>query len=73
MNQPMTDQELATYLRLTPEEAAIALPKISPERRAVYERMAVIEGEVDLWQRGLGRRPKGVIVLRRGEVEEWWR
>lgn len=36
---PMTDVELAAYLHLTEKEAEILLPRMKPERRAVYDRM----------------------------------
>ena len=58
----MTDAELTAYLHLTPEQAAIVLPKLSPARRAVYDRMKQLEIEVDLWTDGLGPKPAGVLI-----------
>ena len=49
----MTDAELAGYLHLTPEEAAIVLPKLTPARRALYDRMRQVELETALWQMAL--------------------
>lgn len=58
----MTDEELARYLNLTPDEAAIVIPKLSPERRATYERMRQVEAEAELWAAGLGPKPDGVLL-----------
>lgn len=53
----MDDASLAAFLNLTEEEAAIIIPSLTPAKRAVYERMA--EVEVDL---NMGVIPEGVIV-----------
>jgi hypothetical protein len=58
----MTDAQLAAYLHLTPEEAAIVIPKLTPERRALYDRMQQVEIEAGLWCDGLGEKPKGVLI-----------
>lgn len=58
----MTDQELAEYLHLTPAEAAIVIPKLSPAKRAVYDRMKQVEIEAALWADGLGPKPTGVLI-----------
>lgn len=58
----MTDAELADYLHLSPEEAAIVLPQLTAERRAVYARMKQVELEAALWNEGLGPKPVGVLV-----------
>lgn len=58
----MTDAELAEYLHLTPEEAAIVIPKLTPGKRAVYERMKQVEMEAALWVNGLGPKPTGVLI-----------
>jgi len=59
----MTDRQLAVYLNILDwnnwEEAIKAL---SAERRAVFDRMADLEIEIDLWSQGLGPKPKGVLV-----------
>jgi hypothetical protein len=58
----MTDEELTAYLHLTPAEAAIVLPKLTPERRALYARMKQVEVDAILWMQGLGPRPAGVLI-----------
>lgn len=59
----MTDEQLAQYLNIQDwpnwQEAITA---ISPERRASFERMAQLEIEIDLWSKGLGPKPKGVLI-----------
>lgn len=58
----MNDAELAEYLHLTPAEAAIVIPKLTPEKRAVYDRMKQVEIEAALWAEGLGPKPTGVLI-----------
>ncbi len=58
----MNDDELAEYLHLSPEHAALVIPKLSPARRAVYERMKLVEFETELWIAGLGSKPQGVLI-----------
>ncbi len=58
----MTDEQLANYLHLTPAEATIVLPKLTPEKRAVYDRMLRVEVEAKLWMDGLGPKPQGVLL-----------
>jgi hypothetical protein len=58
----LNDTELAAYLHLSPEQAAIVLPKLSPERRALYDRMMEVEIEAALWVVGLGPKPTGVLI-----------
>lgn len=58
----MTDEQLARYLNLTAAEAAIVLPKLSPEHRASYERMQQVEIELDLWMAGLGPCPQDILI-----------
>lgn len=60
----MSDAELGAFLGLTPAEAVIAVPKITPEKRALYERMADVYLELQLWEACLGPKPQGVIVCR---------
>lgn len=59
---PMTDQELAEYLHLSADEAAIVIPKLTPAKRAVYDRMKQVEIEAALWVEGLGPKPEGVLI-----------
>jgi hypothetical protein len=58
----MTDEELTAFLHITPEEAAIVLPKLSPERRRLFDRMRAVEFEDELWMAGLGPKPTGVLL-----------
>jgi hypothetical protein len=58
----MTDEQLTAYLHLTPAESEIVIPKLSPQRRATYERMASLETEIFLWQNGLGPKPTDVLM-----------
>jgi hypothetical protein len=58
----MTDDELQEYLHLTPTEAMIVIPKLTPQRRAVYDRMKQVEIDVTLWTEGLGPKPQGVLI-----------
>lgn len=59
----MTDEQLAAYLGLTldPNRDQI-MANLTPEARAMYERMAQVETEIGLWQQGLGPKPTGVIT-----------
>jgi len=60
----MTDEEMATFLGLSAEEEnRVGFVKgLSPEKRALFERMATLETEVKLWQDGLGPKPAGVLI-----------
>lgn len=58
----MTDDELTKFLHLSPADAAIVIPKLTPQRRAVYDRMAALETEIFLWQNGLGPKPNNVLM-----------
>lgn len=58
----MTDAELAEYLHLSAADAAIIIPKITPEKRALYVRMQEVEREATLWVEGLGPKPQGVLL-----------
>jgi hypothetical protein len=60
----VTDDEMATFLGLKPEEEKrIEFVKLlSPEKRALFERMATLEIELKLWQDGLGPKPPGVLI-----------
>ena len=55
----MTDAELTKYLGFKPEDdqmkVARFIAELSPERRALYDRMY----EVDLWTAGVGPKPRG--------------
>lgn len=58
----MTDAELVEYLNLTAAEAAIVIPKLKPETRALYDRMKEVEIEAALWVDGMGPKPQGVLI-----------
>lgn len=60
----MTDEEMAKFLGLTlEEEKHVEFVKgLSPEKRALFERMANLEIELKLWQDGLGPKPQGVLI-----------
>jgi hypothetical protein len=62
MEGAVTDSEMARYLNLTADEAAIIMPSLTPERRALYERMHQVEIEAALWVQGLGPKPAGVLL-----------
>ncbi len=67
----MTDAELQVYLGIAGKEGADKImASITPEKRALYESMAAVETEIELWQLGLAPKPVGVIVCgcgRRGQ------
>lgn len=60
----MTDDELATFCGLAADDPLRGkfIATLSPDRRALFERMATIEVEVDLWQAGLAPKPAGVLI-----------
>lgn len=59
----MTDAELLEYLGLPdgPDEQAF-IANLSATHRATYERMHEVEGDIKLWQEGVGPKPTGVIL-----------
>jgi hypothetical protein len=73
----MTDEEMATFCGLSPEEEKRVefVRGLSPEKRALFERMASLEMEVNLWQSGLGPKPSGVLIdtERRTRRRRTWR
>jgi hypothetical protein len=59
----MTDAELAKFLGFENEPKRDALiAALPPEKRAVFDRMAEVEIEADLWLNGLGPKPTGVLI-----------
>jgi hypothetical protein len=60
----MTDEEMATFcgLSLAEENRVEFVKGLSPEKRALFERMASLEMEVKLWQDGLGPKPHGALI-----------
>lgn len=65
----MSDEEMAAYI--CPDDPVLGLKAVAamtPTRRATIERMAEVEGEISLWQAGIGKKPSGVIICGRKEV-----
>ena len=63
MSEPMTDEEMADFLGFGDDPRGVeAVQKLSPEKRALFERMAGLEMEVNLWTEGLGPKPPGVLI-----------
>lgn len=61
----MTDLELAQGMGIADDERwPKVIAKLSPEKRAAYERLITVADELNLWQAGLGPKPTGVIVCR---------
>jgi hypothetical protein len=59
----MTDDELLDFIGVKGKEgAAKILASITPEKRALYERMKQVEIEAALWVDGLGPKPQGVLI-----------
>jgi hypothetical protein len=58
----MNDAELTEYLHLSSEEAARYIPKLTPEKRALFDRMKQVEIEAALWVNGVGPKPEGVLI-----------
>ena len=59
----MSDAELAKFLGIEGEPKADKfIAGLSPEKRAVFDRMAEVENEVALWLEGLGPKPQGVLI-----------
>lgn len=59
----MSDAELGAELWPDdPAKGALAASRLTPEKRASYERLVAVGRELELWQAGLGPKPSGVIV-----------
>jgi hypothetical protein len=58
----MTDAELQKGLHLSDAEAAVIIPKLTPEKRATYERMLKFADDWNLYAAGFGPRPTGALV-----------
>lgn len=59
----MTDAELKKFLGIENElNADKLIARLSPLKRATFERMSELEVELNLWAAGLGPRPKGVLI-----------
>lgn len=59
----MTDLELARFLGIADDERwPTAIANLDPKKRVFYERMADVYAEIQLFEAGLGPKPKGVIL-----------
>lgn len=60
----MTDDEMATFCGLAQDDQLRAkfAATLTPEKRALFERMANLEMEGNLWTAGLGPKPAGVLL-----------
>jgi len=59
----MGDEQMAEFLGFGDDPRGVeAVRKLTPEKRALFERMAGLEMEVNLWTSGLGPRPQGVLI-----------
>jgi len=60
----MTDDELASFCGLKQDDPLRDkfIRSLSPNKRSLFERMAAVEMEVELWQAGLGPKPQGVLI-----------
>ena len=59
----MTDAELAKFLGIEAEPMRDPfIAALRPAKRALFDRMAMVETEIELWHLGLGPKPDGVIV-----------
>lgn len=59
----MTDEEMADFLGFGNDPMRIDAVKALPsEQRALFERMATLDTEVELWRAGLGPKPQGVLM-----------
>lgn len=60
----MTDEEMADFLGFPKDELwrLAAVQNLSPEKRSLFECMAGLEIELNLWEHGLAPKPKGVLI-----------
>lgn len=59
----MTDEAFAEYLGIKDDARWPAVvAKFPDEKRRTIERMSEVETEINLWQAGLGHKPKGVLI-----------
>ena len=57
----MTDEQLAAFLGIYDNWPAV-IASFTPSQRKTYERMAEVTTQIELWQEGLGPRPRGVLI-----------
>ena len=59
----LSDAELGAELCPdNPAQGAIVAARLTPEKRAGYERLIAVGRDLQLWEAGLGPMPAGVIV-----------
>jgi hypothetical protein len=69
----VTDDELAAYLGISPEhpKKVAVIAGLGADKRAVFERMAALEVEVELWQAGLAPKPTNVLLDMERDVKRY--
>lgn len=68
----MTDEEMVEFLGFGDDpKGPAAVAALAPEQRALFERMADLEVEVNLWTEGVGPKPVGVLID--GPNDPWMR
>jgi hypothetical protein len=59
----MTDEEMADFIGIKGHpKAAACIAALAPEKRALFDRMAEVCVEAELYAAGLGPRPVGVLL-----------
>lgn len=73
---PMDDEELALFLGIAGHpKAAAVIADLPPEKRALYDRMAGLVLEAELYAAGLGPKPKDALIdtVRSTKRRKAWR
>lgn len=68
MTDTPSDDELARYLCPDDPAAGLLIIERHPDKRATWKRMYALEGEIALWQAGLGPRPTDAILCGPKEI-----
>jgi hypothetical protein len=61
----MTDAQLIEFLNigdLSPSDQAKLVRSLTPERRALLDRMSKLEAQIAIWHMGLGPKPTAVLM-----------
>jgi hypothetical protein len=60
----MTDDEIATYCGVAADDPLRPkfIATLTPQKRALFDRMKQVEIEAALWVAGLGPKPQGVLI-----------
>ncbi len=72
----MTDAQLAVFMGLDPTkpEHMAAVANLKPQKRAVYESMAKLASQLNLWTEGLAPKPTVMVKMaRRRYRRRTWR